>query len=498
MKLWDIIRRRDADKKTLRVEESGQDFQNKLDLRTHELAEALEQQRATDEVLRVISSSPTAVQPVLDAVVASAARLCEALNATIYLRDGDVVMPRAHSGPLGGMPVGQRLPLNLDWVTGRAVLEARTIHVPDLLNSDEYPQGKQMALRHGHRATLAVPLLREGTAIGAILVRRQEARPFTDKQIELVSNFAKQIVIAIENTRLLNELRQRTDELSESLKQQTATSEVLSVISSSPGKLEPIFQAMLANAVRICGAKFGTLYLRDADAFSTVAIHNAPPAYVEARTRELLRPPPDAPMGRVAATKQVVHIADIKAIPSYVERNPFVVTSVELGGYRTVLAVPMLKDNELIGAITINRQEVRLFTDKQIELVTNFAAQAVIAIENTRLLNELRQRTADLGESLEQQTATSEVLQVISSSPGELEPVFQAMLESATRICGAKFGVLWQTEGQGYRSVAIHGMLPAYTSAREQEPVIYPGPEVPLARPRSNKASAASRGYSQR
>ena len=229
-------------------------------------------------------------------------------------------------------------------------------------------------------------------------------------------------------------------------------------------ELAPIFTAMLENAVRICEAKFGSMYLYEGDgAFRCVAMHNAPPAFVEARTRNpIVRPPADTPLGRVAATKQVSRIADIRTVPSYVARDPFVVSAVELGSYRAVLAAPMLKDNELIGSINIQRQEVRSFTDKQIALVQNFAAQAVIAIENTRLLNELR-------ESLQQQTATSEVLSVISRSPGDLEPVFQTMLENATRICGAAFGTLWLRDGDGLRAAALHGAPPAWADQISQK-----------------------------
>src|SRR5262245_35341147 len=252
-------------------------------------------------------------------------------------------------------------------------------------------------------------MLKNNDLVGAIAIFRQEVRPFTDKQIELVSNFAKQAVIAIENTRLLNELRQRTDDLSEALEQQTATSEVLGVISSSPGDLKPVFETMLANATRICEAKFGTLYLCEGDAFRLGAMHNPPPAFAEERRREpVFRLSPATALSRATKTRQPVQIADVDAEPAY-HSDPRAAALIRLAGYRTLLCVPMIKEDESIGAINIYRQEVRPFSDKQIELVQNFAAQAVIAIENTRLLNELR-------ESLQQQTATADVLKVISRS----------------------------------------------------------------------------------
>jgi GAF domain-containing protein len=261
-------------------------------------------------------------------------------------------------------------------------------------------------------------MLTDEKLVGAIGIYRQEVRPFTDKQIELVTNFAAQAVIDIENTRLLNELR-------ESLQQQTATSEVLQVISSSPGELEPVFQAMLANATRLCQAEFGNLFLREGDALRAVAMHGPPP-FIEWLQREPLvelRDHPHRPLARIVQTKKVLHVPDLTAGQAYIERDPRIVAVVEDAGARSLLAVPMLNEGELIGAIVIYRTE-------QIELVTNFANQAVIAIENTRLLTELR-------ESLQQQTATADVLKVISRSTFDLKSVLQTLVESAARLCEA-------------------------------------------------------------
>ena len=383
-----------------------------------------------------------------------AVRICGAGFGNLWLREGDCLRIAAtHGAPREFEDYVRRDLLfrpSPNVALGQIVNTKQVYQVDDVRAAPTFGDPLRIATIElaGARTLLGVPMLKDGEVIGVLAIYRQEVRQFTDKQIELVKNFAAQAVIAIENTRLLSELR-------ESLQQQTATAEVLRVISSSPGELEPVFQAMLENAVRICGAKFGTLFLCDGDAFRAVATHNGPPAYVETLARTPSRPPPDVPLGRVAATKRVAHVADIKTTQSYIDRDPFVFDAVELGGYRSVLAVPMLKDNELVGSINILGQEVRPFTDKQIELVTHFAAQAVIAIENTRLLSELRQ-------SLEQQTATAEVLSVISSSPGELEPVFQAMLENATRICEAKFGVLYLYDEKGFEPAALANAPIAY------------------------------------
>jgi GAF domain-containing protein len=292
-----------------------------------------------------------------------------------------------------------------------------------------------------------------------------------------VSPKARKVPIAGGSTaRVQEKLDRALRERDEALEQQAATAEVLNVISGSPGQLEPVFQTILANATRICGAKFGTLYLRVGDSFRAAAFHNAPQAFIEARKDLLIRPDPGSTLGQTAATKRAAQVLDSTKREAYRRRDPFVVAGADLGGYRTIVSVPMIKESELIGVISIYRQEVRAFTDKQIDLVKNFAAQAVIAIENTRLLGELR-------ESLERQTATSEVLRIVSSSPGELQPVFDTMLAKATELCEATYGALWLRDGDGYRFAALFGDLPKeYEEHRRNKTLIRVRPEVPLAR----------------
>ena len=358
---------------------------------TRELNDLLKRETATADVLKVISRSTFDLQMVLDDLIETAATLCEAYRGVIFRRDGDTYHGVAFynaSEELIDFVRSHPVTPGRHTITARVALDRQTVHVADLQADPEY----KYALRdvEAIRTELGVPMFRGDDILGVFILYKLEVQPFTDKQIELVTTFADQAVIAIENARLLSELRQRTAALTESLEQQTATSEVLQVISSSPGDLQPVFEAILEKAVRICDAKFGTINRWDGEALHLVASHNLPPAFAEFRRRTPFRPGSGNPISRMLVTKTVSHIEDLAREQGYLERNAPAVAAVELGGVRTHLVVPMLKDNELIGVVIVYRQEVCPFTDKQIELVKNFAAQAVIAVENARLLTELR------------------------------------------------------------------------------------------------------------
>jgi GAF domain-containing protein/HAMP domain-containing protein len=461
-----------------RLQESYADLEQKVEARTRELSESLEQQTATSEVLTVISASPGELQPVFQKMLENATRICGANFGMMGLFDNDAFRNVAmYNAPTAFADTQQTRKFQPHPESGlsRVIRSRQAVQIEDLRTQAPYLEGDPAVVAlsdlGGARTIIMMPMLKEGELIGTISIFRQEVRCFSEKQIDLVANFAKQAVIAIENTRLLKELRQRTDDLSESLEQQTATADVLQVISSSPGDLQPVFKSMLNNALRICEAQFGNLLLFDGTGLGPAELHNSPAAFVDLFKSGPLIPGPNTALGRVIAGKQVVHVADVMAGDAYVERDPLRMVTIESLRARTLLAVPMLKDTELVGTIVIYRQEVRPFSDRQIELVTSFASQAVIAIENTRLLKELRQRTDDLSESLQQQTATADVLKVISRSAFDLQTVLDTLTRSAARLCNADMATISRGDSSGFFHVTNYNFPPDWVDFARSAPL---------------------------
>jgi len=433
-----------------------------LQARTAELRESLEYQTATSDVLNVISRSPNQLQPVLDAIVETAGRLCRAYDANLWLRQGERLKNAAHRGPIAvdfdSWPIGR------GWTAGRAFVDRATVHVDDLAASDEFPDGKMMALRLGHRTIVSTPLMRKDEAIGVLAVRRTEVRPFSEKQIALLQSFADQAVIAIENVRLFDEVQARTAEVQEALNYQTATSNVLDVISRSPDRLQPVLQAIVETAARICNAAYADIFLADSGKI-----------YIAATFGDLGRPIGEAlpldrtsVMGRTIVDAASVHVTDLQA-----EEHDF-----PLGrklalryGHRAILGVPLMRQKEAIGGVLLRRTAAEPFSEKQIAVLRTFADQAVIAIQNVRLFEELQARTAEVTEALEQQTATSELLEVISSSKFDIQPVLDTLVDSAARLCEAESAFVYRRDGDIYRVVANRGFSDEYVQFIRKNPI---------------------------
>ena len=445
-----------------------------------QVSETLEQQTATSEVLRVISSTQTDLAPVFDTIVRNAGRVCDAVDAVIVLVDGAEMVRAAHWGPIQGGPLGARMPPTRGMVMGRAILDARAVHVEDLTNAPDFPQGRELAGRFGHRTTLAVPLLRESRAIGSLLIRRAEVRPFSDKQIAMLQTFADQAVIAIENVRLFTELQASNRELTTALDTQTATSDILRVISRSQTDVQPVFAAIVASAVRLLRADVSVLTRVAGDQIELAALTSTGDrGNAAVRAAYPLPLHSEWPHALSVRDRVPLNIADTETDP----RAPETLRAIARArGFRCLVTVPLLHHDEALGAIAVARREPGGFTDDEIALLQTFADQAVIAIENARLLTELQQKNealtqahAQVSEALEQQTATSEILKVIASSPTDTQPVFDAIAENAARLCGVGDGHIVLVEGDALRAVSATGQIVALAAG-------YNARRVPVSR----------------
>jgi len=442
-----------------------------------QVTQALDQQTATSEILSVISTSPTDVQPVFDAIAESARQLCNGEYCIVESFDGE----RLHFGASDGLrPEGlaafrQALPrpVSEDNAAGRAVLRRMVAQIPDVLEDPTHGV-RNVALAANYRSTVAVPMLRDGQPIGAIVVARSAVGLFPERQVALLQTFADQAVIAIENVRLFTELQEKNRALTEALGQQTATAEVLKVISRSTFELQPVLDTLIENAARLCGARRGVIFKRDSNNYHGVAFFNTSPVTIDFVRTHPISPGRHTITARVALERHTIQVADVQADPEY----GYVLRDEE--PIRTELGVPMFRGDEIVGVIILFKVVVEPFTDKQIELVETFADQAVIAIENVRLFTELQEKNqalttahAQVTESLEQQTATSEILQVISSSPTDVQPVFDAIAAAATRLCGAVNGLVGRFDGQLMHMVAHHNVAHERLDALRQA---YPRP----------------------
>ncbi|WP_280711151.1 GAF domain-containing protein [Bradyrhizobium sp. BR13661] len=437
---------------------------DEVQAKTRDLTEALTHQTGSSNILRVIASSPTDVQPVLQAIVESACELCEATDATVCLRDGDSLVYNAHHGPIP-VVLGRHV-ISRGFAAGRAIVDRAPVHVHDVLSEegDEFPGAKEWSVAQGVRSLLSVPLMRDEESIGAILLRRREVQPFTDKQITLLQTFADQAVIAIGNVRLFEEVQAKTRDLQESLQFQTASAEVLKVISRSPDTLQPVLDCIAETSCELCGSDGVTIFLLRDEMFHFTAVSGAVPKHLELlRSNPVPSDDPTSVFGQLALKKQTLHY------PNVTDARELDQARISLGGPRALLLVPLIQDGDVLGIIVLRQSHERPFTPRQIQAIETFADQAVIAISNVNLFDEVQARTRDLEESLQQQTATAEVLQVISSSMGNAQPVFEQMLEKATRVCGAEFGLMGLFDGEVYRRAAVYNVPPAFDAAVPKE-----------------------------
>jgi len=444
------------------------------------LGEALERQTATSEILRTISRSPTDYGPVFDAILDNATRLCDAPLAILLIREGSHFRPVAHRGSRpefiewfekNPVPISAR-----DTFTVRTATEGTPQQITDVTDTESYRDGVSQVVAGADleniRTMLMVPMMKEDDCVGVVAIYRREVRPFDESHIALVATFADQAVIAIDNVRLFQALEARTDELGESLERQTATSDILRTISRSPTDYGPVFEAILDSATRLCDAPLSFLLMREEDHFHIVADKGSRPEFVEWFRSNPISISEGKTLGARAAIEGVPQqLADLTESEGYRDGMSHRVAAVDIEGVRTALFVPMMKDNECVGAMSVYRREVRLFDESQIALLSTFVDQAVIAIDNVRLFQALEARTDELGEALERQTATSDILRTISQSPTDYGPVFEAILDSATRLCDAPLAFLLMREGDYFHLVAHKGSRPEFVEWTLANPV---------------------------